>query len=88
MPQRQFGGVPVVEHDVNHALVLGVPGDRHYGHRDGIGLVVIHRNDAFSARLHEQAGIALEQFAIVAVNPGQEEVGPLPHAALDAGDDA
>src|SRR5579863_3001916 len=62
--------------------------NRNCRNRERMGQVEIYSDDSFRAALQQKAGIAFEQFAVVAVNAGNKKVILLAGTTLDSGNDA
>ncbi len=87
MLQCQFGGMVMVQNDIGNALVVHVAGDRYSGDGQRLGEVEVQRDEPFCSALQKQAAIFVEEFLIMAVHTGYEEIILEAGAVLDSGDD-
>ena len=77
----------MVEHDVGHALMLPVSGDRDGRQGQRVRQVQVDGNKTLNPTLEKQTRVLLKQLGIVPVYTGDEEVIFLPGVVLDAADD-
>jgi len=87
MLKRQLCRAAMVQDNIGHALIGGVPWNCHRGSGKRVRKVEIQSDDPLSASLQQQPRILLEELAIVPVNACNKEVISLTGAVLDSSND-